>query len=597
MNFVRTLIAIGLVVAVATFSSPARAGVIVLTNHTADRILFTLIRPDGQETRHGLDREEVMPVPVDTTVAIVFGVGPQPQRYVLRANGIYYFHVDGNKLDLLQHPLPGLSADQPAPPLRPSVGNSLCTIPVKVLVDDKEPAVPSVWEKRYRERIAAASAIIEPYCHVRFQVVAVGTWTSDNNAHELEQLIEEFEQKVKPTPARLAIGFTAQYETLHDEKHLGGTRGPFRSHILIREWGRQITESERLEILVHELGHFLGAVHSPEHQSVMRPNLGDRQSRARDFRIGFDAPNTMIMYLVGEEFCRRPLVHLCQFPSAAKDQLRGLYSSLATALPSDPAAPRYLAMLDQSLGLAAESPEHLRAVIAGARGVVQAVTEAARKNQDFPKAADAPAGGQTRWEGDRLTEFYVRQAAAAAARLPGDVAAEAFLLGLGVALDDSSLLRNAPVVGSLWQQIEPASERTARLAALGVPTMHARHDLAQHFAASAALAVLVGPQGAEGAGILKELADSRGGSGFSFVDLSADLAGIVFAGAVGSGKIDLSRLEEGFAIDDFLPNAGELKEGIGWDDFVKAYGYPPDARLTQERESLRKRILALSGYK
>jgi hypothetical protein len=207
------------------------------------------------------------------------------------------------------------------------------------------------------------------------------------------------------------------------------------------------------------------------------------------------------------------------------------------------------------------------------------------------------AGSQTRRDGDELTEYYVRQGAAAAGRLPRDVAPGAFLLGLGVALDDSPLLRNAPIVGDLLRQIEPKSERAARLAVLGVPTMHARHDLTQHFAVSAALAVLVGPQRAEGAGIVKELADARRGSGFSFVDLSADLAGISFARAVDDGKIPLPRLETGFAVGDFVPEVGELKEGIGWDDFVSAYGGPSDSRFSRKREAMLKRILALRGFK
>ena len=41
-------------------------------------------------------------------------------------------------------------------------------------------------------------------------------------------------------------------------------------------------------IFWHELGHFLGSVHSPEADSVMRPVLGDRQSRSVKFRVGFD---------------------------------------------------------------------------------------------------------------------------------------------------------------------------------------------------------------------------------------------------------------------------------------------------------------------
>ncbi len=180
-------------------------------------------------------------------------------------------------------------------------------------------------------------------------MVAVGTWHSEDGARDLGQLITEFERTVKPAPARLAIGWTGQYQALRGERHMGGTRGPFRPHVLIREWGHQIAEPDRLEMLVHELGHFLGAVHSAEGRSVMRPDIGDRQARARSFHIGFDAPNTLAMYLVGEELRSRalPLVHLCQLPPASKDRLRGVYRLLAAALPDDPAAPRYLAMLDQ----------------------------------------------------------------------------------------------------------------------------------------------------------------------------------------------------------------------------------------------------------
>jgi hypothetical protein len=349
-------IAIGLVVAAGGFSWPASAGVVVLTNHTKDKIAFTLIRPDGRQTQHGLDHEEVVPVPVATTVTVVFEDGEQPRRYVLQADNIYYFHTDGNKLDLVQYPLPSRPSSRPTPNPTPGLPNVVCTIPVKVLVDDKEPTVRRIWEKRYRERMAAASAIIERHCRVRFEVVAVGTWTSDNGARDMQHLIDQFERAVKPAPARLAIGFTAQYQTLREDTHMGGTRGPFHAHILIREWGRQIAEPERLEILVHELGHFLGAVHSPEHQSVMRPDISDRQARARNFRIGFDAPNTLVMYLVGEELRSRPLMRLGQLSSATKDQLRAVYASLAAALPGDPAAPRYLALLDEARGVWPGSP-------------------------------------------------------------------------------------------------------------------------------------------------------------------------------------------------------------------------------------------------
>jgi hypothetical protein len=349
-------IVIALFVAAGLFSSPASAGVVVLTNRSRDKVTCTVIRPDGRQTEQSLDRGEVVPLPTAGAVTVAFNDGSEPRRYELRANGIYYFHTDGNRLDLLQQPIPGLSllaANQPAA----SLPDALCTIPVKILVDDKEPRVRRLWEKEYRQRVAAASEIIERHCRVRFEVVAVDTWASDDAARDFDRLIMEFQRKVNPAPARLAIGFTGQYETLRNDARIGGARGPFRSHILIREWGREITEPERLEILVHELGHFLGAVHSPDPRSVERPDLSDRLSRVRGFRIGFDAPNTLIMFLIGEELRSRPLVHLGQLSPATKDQLRPVYRALAKAMPKDPAAPHYLALLDQPLGPTAEPPK------------------------------------------------------------------------------------------------------------------------------------------------------------------------------------------------------------------------------------------------
>lgn len=61
-------------------------------------------------------------------------------------------------------------------------------------------------------------------------------------------------------------------------------------------------------------------------------------------------------------------------------------------------------------------------------------------------------------------------------------------------------------------------------------TLAGREDLAKHWALSAALAATLGSQVARSMGTWKELADSTdGGTGFSFVDLSADRSGERFA--------------------------------------------------------------------
>jgi hypothetical protein len=99
-------------------------------------------------------------------------------------------------------------------------------------------------------------------------------------------------------------------------------------------------------VLVHELGHFLGAAHSPEQTSVMRIVLGDRRARSNKFRIVFDPLNTLAMCLVSDELQARPQARFRQFQHSTQEKLHDIYVDLARASPDDPAAPHYLRWLD-----------------------------------------------------------------------------------------------------------------------------------------------------------------------------------------------------------------------------------------------------------
>ena len=72
-------------------------------------------------------------------------------------------------------------------------------------------------------------------------------------------------------------------------------------------------------------------------------------------------------------------------------------------------------------------------------------------------------------------------------------------------------------------------------------TLNGRHDSAQHFVISAALAAWAGEPVAEAIGLYKELDDARRGSGFSFADLAADRAGTRFGELVAKAS---ARLDE-----------------------------------------------------
>ncbi|MHB1424727.1 MAG: hypothetical protein ACYC3I_16275 [Gemmataceae bacterium] len=232
-----------------------------------------------------------------------------------------------------------------------------------------------------------------------------------------------------------------------------------------------------------------------------------------------------------------------------------------------------------------------------ARTVLSALVKAAAENHGLPQR-DAPgARAPFRRGGDELTVYYVRAAAAAARRLPEKEATPAFLLALGIALDDSTLLRSNLLTRGLWHRVEPDDARKKRLEVLGSPTLHGRHDLAQHFSVSAALTAVAGPQAAENAGILKEMLDSRGGSGFSFADLSADFAGVAFARRLLDKPARLAEIEKGFRIDDYAISPRGLPEGLTAEEFAKKYGSLKDERYTRLEKDIRKRIDELPGFR
>ena len=230
-----------------------------------------------------------------------------------------------------------------------------------------------------------------------------------------------------------------------------------------------------------------------------------------------------------------------------------------------------------------------------ARLVVDAVVRAAERNSRLP--ASSTADRPERLRGDRLTELYFREAAAAAMKIRSDHAISAYLLGLAVALDSSDLLRNHYLTRGIWGAVESAAQRQRRLAVLGSPTMRGRRDLAQHFVVSVALTALAGAQVAEVAGILKELRDSQGSSGFSFADLAADLAGIAFATRLYATPDLLGQLAASFSVRDFMPDCSGLAEGLSQEQFQRRFGSAADPRFASVQSEIQKRIESLPGYR
>lgn len=129
------------------------------------------------------------------------------------------------------------------------------------------------------------------------------------------------------------------------------------------------------------------------------------------------------------------------------------------------------------------------------------------------------------------------------------------------------------VNGKGLKAILPAARDWARPAPRQV-TLGGRHDFAQHYSISAAIAAAAGSPLADAVGLYKEIEDSKGGSGFSFNDIAADRAGTRFGEIAVSTTMARRVQERGGNLEarDVLPNVADLPEFMQEADFRKRYG-------------------------
>lgn len=140
----------------------------------------------------------------------------------------------------------------------------------------------------------------------------------------------------------------------------------------------------------------------------------------------------------------------------------------------------------------------------------------------------------------------------------------------------SAILENRAALMALALMVNPPSLSLLLPHAPLLPrqiTLLARIDTPQHFLVSAALAAEAGGVFADAVGLYKEVADSQGGSGFNFHDLTADRAGSRFGlRAVRHPQALQARLAAGVQEDELMPAAADLPEALSAQEFQRRFG-------------------------
>ncbi len=143
------------------------------------------------------------------------------------------------------------------------------------------------------------------------------------------------------------------------------------------------------------------------------------------------------------------------------------------------------------------------------------------------------------------------------------------------------------VIGDNPSIVQP---RGMRLHLLG------RNDLMQHFVISAALTVAAGGGIANALGLLKELDDSKGGTGFSFADLLADKAGVRVAEIAVKSPEHAVLLQGRMATirrdTEFMPPYDHLPEGIAALEFKRRYQHLDSKEYKVVDDEIERRIAA-----
>jgi len=588
--------------ACVSFVSSVPAAVVVVANFTPDDIAFTIREPDQKPRDIKIAPAQVLPVTVAGPAEITFVARPKNATLRLDPYNAFVFLPDekaGRRLEGIE--LPGRAPEVDARAELNPVPRVPPKIPVTLLVDDADPRTEAAWQKALRARFDAAAAVIEAQGGIHLEFAGFDTWKSDPALNDVHALRIDFEEKVQVKPGHLAIGYTSRRvnESEREPAPFGECRPLPTGHILMREW-KPRAEAEKVEALTQQLGLALGAVLCPDPGSVMRPTAGsDGHALFQQYQMRFDPLNALAMNIWAEERRRGPILKVSVISPENKTRLARIYSALLKTRPGDPFARTYLNDLDRADivrapdavdPMAKKSPSanrSAREVVACF--VVRAVTVQARANI-----------GREALTGDALTAAYVQTAAEAAARIPGiepNTRVAGFLIGLGVALDETDTLRNAPLTQSVVRLVESDDERDARIAVLGNPTLHGRRDLCRGFALGCLTGELHGRTRAEDVAIERTLSptSSQRPAGISFAVLAAEFGGIAFVKRVRDNSDQLNQLARRFDATHWVPNTDGLRDGLSAERFNDDYGNASDPRFQTAIADIHARVKRIAG--
>jgi hypothetical protein len=189
-----------------------------------------------------------------------------------------------------------LTPDELTPTTRPVAAQTVRTIKVMAMVDDDSRTESRDFEARLRQQFELASTYTKDTLGLRFEIVAMRTWSHRAGTAPLGRSLEALERAEHGEGVDLVVGFVSSLPVIEASQDQLGMGQLFSKHLVLRGWNdglqmvallnelRALDDDEKVAFVRKRRAHQL-TVLLLQGGASMRARSASRRPRARAPRV------------------------------------------------------------------------------------------------------------------------------------------------------------------------------------------------------------------------------------------------------------------------------------------------------------------------